>query len=109
MAKHKENTAVESTETVATDAAAPAPARGKKVMITPLAGGEPIARADWIKARFAELGPTSRSQIKKELKDLFGHEVPYQIVFAATKTPKAAAPVEAVAAVAAVEGETAAA
>lgn len=89
----KKDNAAPAEGTTAVEGAVAAPARGKKVMITPLAGGESVARADWIKARFAELGPQSRSQIKKELAELFGHVVPYQIVFAATKTPKPAAAV----------------
>lgn len=103
MAKRDNTAETASNETTAVEGAvaAPSASKGKKVMITPLAGGESVARADWIKARFAELGPTSRSQIRKELKDLFGHDVPYQIVFAATKTPKPAVAVEAPAEVAA--------
>ena len=95
MAKNKEN-AVENTE-AAVEGAAPAASRGKKVMITDVSTGETFARADWIKARFEELGKKDRSAIVKELAERFGHVVPYQIVFAATKEPKAkveAAPAE---------------
>jgi len=95
MAK-KQNAEV-STEVTEGAVAAPA-ARGKKIMITNISTGETIARADFIKARFIELGPQSRSTIVKELAEQFGHVVPYQIVFAATKTPKEVpAAVEAVA------------
>lgn len=87
MAKKDNTAAVENTEGTA---AVEAPSRGKKVMLT-AADGTQIARADYIKQRFAELGPQSRSAIRKELKDLFNHDVPYQIVFAATKPAKAKA------------------
>lgn len=67
---------------------AAAPAKGRKVMLTDLTTGEEIARADFIKQEYAANGG-NRSAIVKLLKERFGHEVPYQIVFAATKPAKA--------------------
>lgn len=83
MGKKKEadDTAVESTEAGST--------KGKKIILTNVSTGEQIGRADYIKKRFFQDG-VKRGEIRKELKELFGHDVQYQIVFAATKTPKAA-------------------
>ena len=93
----KENTAKQSTE-AQTSAAAPsqAPAatqqRGVPVVLT---GGE--RRVDYIKRRFKELEVEQkegkftgsiRGKIAKELTELTGVKVPYQIVFAATKNKK---------------------
>ncbi len=44
-------------------------------------------RIDYIKRRFA--AGATRSQITKEVSDLSGDKIPYQIIFAATKKPKA--------------------
>jgi hypothetical protein len=89
--------------------AAPAEAStGRKVLITldethaPLVGvnaGDVMARVDYIKARFA--AGIKRGDIARELTALNGgKKVAYQIVFAATKTPKAEVPAAAVAAAA---------
>lgn len=74
-------------EAVVTETETKTAARGKKVMLTDPSTGETIARSDFIKQRYSENGG-NRSAIVKELKEKFGHEVPYQIVFAATKPPK---------------------
>jgi len=44
-------------------------------------------RIDYIKRRFA--AGATRSQITKEVSDLSGDKIPYQIIFAATKKAKA--------------------
>jgi len=88
MAKTQENTAADaSTET----AAAPA-AGGRAIVLTlddthaSLVGknsGDTMNRADYIRARAD--AKVSRGDIKKEISALQGKDVPYQIVFAATK------------------------
>jgi len=55
--------------------------RGRAVIIQ--VNGKDVKRADFIRDAYYKKG-TSRSDIVKALKEL-GHEVPYQIVFAATK------------------------
>ncbi len=56
--------------------------RGRKVFIT--VKGKEVARVDYIRARFFDDGAT-RSEIAKELTEIQGKTVPYQIVFQATK------------------------
>ncbi len=68
MAKDKETAEV-----------APQSTRGRSVI---LKGGE--KRADYIRRRYYDDG-IKRADIVKELKEKFDHEVPYQIVFQATK------------------------
>jgi hypothetical protein len=67
-------------------AAASAPAasnvpdeRYKMIMVN----GVPTKRIDYIRKRWAE--KVARGQIAKELSELSGKKVPYQIVFSATK------------------------
>lgn len=62
---------------------AAASGQGRKII---LPNGE--ARVDYIKRRFAE--GAKRGAIAKELSEMTGMKVAYQIVFAATKTKKAA-------------------
>lgn len=62
--------------------------RGRKIM---LPSGE--ARVDYIRRRFYDEGAT-RSDIRKELCELTGEDVVYQIVFAATKTKEKPVPKE---------------
>jgi hypothetical protein len=102
--KSKKNKAAEAeVETVegAEGAATEAKSGGKKVMLTIPAGhvsgleeGTSISRADYIRKRFVE-DKVNRGPIAKELTELQGKDVPYQIVFASTKglaggTPKPA-------------------
>lgn len=68
----------EATEAEATEAASSGN-QGRKVI---LPNGE--ARVDFIRRRFYDEGAT-RSEIRKELCELTGEDVVYQIVFAATK------------------------
>lgn len=56
--------------------------RGRKVFIT--VKGKEVARVDWIREQFFDKGKT-RSEIAKELTEIQGKTVPYQIVFQATK------------------------
>ncbi len=56
--------------------------RGRKVFIT--VKGKEVARVDYIRKRFFEDGKT-RSEIAKELTEIQGKTVAYQIVFQATK------------------------
>jgi hypothetical protein len=51
------------------------------------------ARVDYIKRRYAE--GIKRGDIARELSEITGVKVPYQIVFAATKPQKAEASAEA--------------
>ncbi len=65
--------------------------KGRKVMLT-----DNLARVDFIREQYYDKDKT-RSEIVKLLKEKFNHEVPYQIVFAATKTdekPKPKPPAE---------------
>jgi len=98
----KKDAQVESQVDTSAEGTAPAAGsgKGKKIMLTNVKDGSVVARADFIKDRYA--AGVTRSTIVKELQELFNHTVPYQIVFAATKPVKAAAPaVEASAEVAA--------
>ena len=84
---------VENTEVEATEAAEDAPAaRGRAVLLTDPESGEQVARKDVIKEAYE--GGMTRSDIRKMLAEKYGHEVPYQIVFAATKMLKAPAKAE---------------
>lgn len=74
----------EAAEAVAEDAPA---SRGRAVLLTDPESGEQVARKDVIKEAYE--GGMSRSDIRKMLAEKYGHEVPYQIVFAATKMLKA--------------------
>jgi len=84
---------------VATEAVAGTPG-GKKIMLTDPTTGEQVARTEVIRALWnggagteATAGAKSiRGAIKNILKTKYNHDVPYQIVFAATKEPKAKAP-----------------
>ena len=67
---------------------APKSTRGRSVV---LEGGE--KRADYIRRRFYD-DKIKRADIVKELKEKFNHEVPYQIVFQATKTVEKPVPKE---------------
>lgn len=79
---------VEGTEAEAEGAVEDAPAsRGRAVLLTDPESGEQVARKDVIKEAYE--GGMSRSDIRKMLAEKYGHEVPYQIVFAATKMLKA--------------------
>jgi len=60
----------------------------RMVMITPVKGGEAVARKDVIR-QLAEAGK-SRREIVNILKEEYGHECAYQIVFAATSEKAAA-------------------
>ncbi len=63
--------------------------RGRKVFLD---SGE--ARVDYIRRRYFDDG-IKRGDIARELSEMTGQTVPYQIVFAATKkAPEAEAPVE---------------
>jgi len=97
MAKDKGSNS--ASETATTEAAAAAtPASGQRGVPVVLPSGE--RRVDFIKRRYAELNADQaagtfqgsvRGRIAKELSDLTGVKVPYQIVFAATKPKKAEA------------------
>lgn len=86
--KHKQEAAelenevvVEAVETSEGEAEAEAKGASRKIMLT--VKGVEIARTDYIRKRWAE--KASRGQIAKELTKFQGKNVPYQIVFAATK------------------------
>lgn len=66
-----------------------APSRGRKITITDSKGKE-FFRVDVIKELWDDGKGMKRGEIVKILKEKYDHEVAYQIVFAATKTPKAA-------------------
>ncbi len=63
---------------------------GRKIMLKDPSTGEQVARVDVIKSLYNDGEGKTRSEIRKILAEEYSHEVPYQIVFAATKTPKAA-------------------
>lgn len=60
--------------------------KGRKIMLKNPSTGEEVARVDLIKNLFE--GGMKRSEIRKHLKEVYNHDIPYQIVFAATKAPK---------------------
>jgi len=85
MAKSKSNSNSNSNSDSSTSTAS-----GKRGQRVVLPTGEP--RVDFIRRRYYDEGLNdkgerivTRSMIRKELAEM-GHEVPYQIVFAATKT-----------------------
>jgi len=85
MARAKKDTATETTTETETETAtetAPATASSGQGRAIILPGGE--RRIDYIKRRYCE-DKASRSTIAKELTELQGKPVPYQIVFQATK------------------------
>ena len=67
-----------------------APSRGRKIIITDIKSGKEFARVDVIKELWDDGNGMKRGEIVKVLKEKYDHEVAYQIVFAATKTPKTA-------------------
>lgn len=81
-----EGTEVEASEEVVADAPT---SRGRAILLTDPDTNEQVARKDVIKAAYE--GGMTRSEIKKMLAEKYGHEVAYQIVFAATKNLKAPA------------------
>ena len=61
---------------------------GRSIVITDPETGEDIKRADWIREVIQDPESEfycSRSKIAKKLTEIQGKDVPYQIVFAATK------------------------
>lgn len=74
-----EDAVEEGTDAAETETEAKGP--GRKIMIT--VKGKEVARADYIRERWA--AKASRGTIAKELTKIQGKPVPYQIVFAATK------------------------
>ena len=70
----------------APEVAPTASGQGRAVILT-LKDGAEVRRVDYIKKRYYEEG-ASRSEIAKELTELQGKTVPYQIVFAATKVKR---------------------
>ena len=66
-----------------------APSRGRKITITDSKGKE-FFRVDVIKELWDDGNGMKRGEIVKVLKEKYDHEVSYQIIFAATKTPKEA-------------------
>lgn len=66
---------------VGAEAATPGKRGGKQVMIT--VNGESVSRVEYIRSRWT--AGATRSEIAKELTELQGKTVPYQIVFAGTK------------------------
>jgi hypothetical protein len=61
---------------------------GRAIIIKDPDGGEDIKRADWIRRVIQDPDSEfycSRSKIAKKLTEIQGKDVPYQIVFAATK------------------------
>ena len=64
-----------------------APKRGRAIMIKDPDTGEEIRRVDFIRREVMERGRT-RSEVAKQLTEIQGQTVPYQIVFAATKDLK---------------------
>ena len=63
--------------------------RGRKIMLKGKDGKE-VARVDVIRNLWKDGKGITRGEIRKHLKDVYNHEVAYQIVFAATKPIKAA-------------------
>lgn len=74
-------TEVTETEVANAEAATPGKRGGKQVMIT--VNGESVSRVEYIRSRWT--AGATRSEIAKELTELQGKVVPYQIVFAGTK------------------------
>ena len=64
-----------------------APSRGRKITITDSKGKE-FFRVDVIKELWNDGNGMKRGEIVKVLAEKYDHVVAYQIVFAATKTPK---------------------
>lgn len=81
--KDKTTEAVEGTENTEATEGTEAPKKGGKAIVLTLADGTEIKRSDYIRKRADE--GAARSLIAKELTDLQGKEVVYQVVFAATK------------------------
>lgn len=65
--------------------------KGRKVMLTDPKTNKEVARVDVIKSLWNDGKGKTRGEIRKILAEKYNHDVVYQIVFAATKTPKAAA------------------
>jgi hypothetical protein len=78
-----------------------------RYIVLKMEGGTEVKRADYIRRRWRE--GASRSDIAKEVSKLQGQEVPYQIVFAATKGLAGGPPknTQAPASTAAAEGQAA--
>ena len=64
--------------------------KGRKIMLTDSKTGKEVARVDVIKDLWKDGNGITRGEIRKVLAEKYNHEVVYQIVFAATKTPKTA-------------------
>lgn len=75
------------TEAVATTS------HGRKIMLTGKDGKE-VARVDVIRGLWKDGKGLKRGDIRKHLEEEYNHKVAYQIVFAATKLPKAEAPAD---------------
>lgn len=79
MARNQKATDTQNANENANESAA---RKGRKVI---LPNGE--ARVDYIKRRYYEDG-VKRGDIARELSEMVGEKVPYQVVFAATKPQK---------------------
>lgn len=99
MARNQNETAAEAvTETADQSPVTPPVVAGggdaRSIVLT--VGDRQIKRTDYIRQRWAEKAP--RGLIAKELSEIQGKKVPYQVVFAATKGlaggPDKAAPAE---------------
>lgn len=74
--------AKDKTEAATTETAAATGAGGRAVTLT--VDGKEVRRVDYIRDLWAS-GKFSRGEIRKKLKEEHNHEVPYQIIFQATK------------------------
>lgn len=83
MARNQETTENTEAQTAETEAAPVEAKKDSRYVELKLADGSTMKRKDYILKRWGE--KASRSDIAKELTQLEGREVPYQIVFQATK------------------------
>lgn len=82
-ATQPEGQVTETGAATTTEAAAAAPKKDSRYIELTLKDGSKMKRKDFILKRWGE--KASRGEIAKELTELEGREVPYQIVFQATK------------------------
>lgn len=78
----EDNTNVDTAAVVAAPEAVPAK-KDDRFKILTLKDGSTVKRTDYIRKRWAE--KASRSEITKEVSELAGTKIIYQIIFAATK------------------------
>lgn len=110
MAKNEQKAAeaeANTAEEAKTDAAPAANgADGRHIVITDPDNGQPIKRVDFIRREVIERG-RSRGDVARQLTEIQGKKVLYQVVFAATKDHKPAKAPEAAPAEASKDAEAA--